>query len=416
MTLDINYTTTNPRNVDKAIVTEVNNVSFLVKSSKRSTTACQKTFCGGGTAVSSGLTIINQIPSAQPFYAVQLVYANWGGSTITLNAAKVSSSPTHQNDGTALTWANVTFSGATSGTVPAAVSGSGNDIVPGMLVSDVIPLTSVARTDDITKQPLLQVRTYSSGASSALSIGATDIADFNAAGVITGAQWAARIPAGDLVTTITAFQPLEAGTWISPATVKFFYSSEGFTVATVGDSLTRGQASSGGASGWPTRLQQLQPIPDTRLNIANFGWSGQTHAASMLMAKQVISVVKPNALSFFAWSPNDGAASDGIMDATWARTLEIIELCRQNGVIPIVCTSGPVNAYTTQQDARVKAQNARVRALPNIVFDFASVLEDPTDTSNILTAYDSGDGLHYNNAGYQAMADVADAVLSQLNY
>lgn len=414
MTLDINHNTTNPRNVDKAIVTEVNNVSFLVKSSKRSTTACQKTFCGGGTAVSSGLTIINQIPSAQPFYAVQLVYANWSGSTITLNAAKVSSSPTHQNDGTALTWANVTFSGATSGTVPAAVSGSGNDIVPGMLVSDVIPLTSVARTDDVTKQPLLQVRTYSSGASSAISIGATDIADFNAAGAITGAQWAARIPAGDLVTTITAFQPLEAGTWISPATVKFFYSSEGFTVATVGDSLTRGQASTAGATGWPTRLQQLQPISNTKTTVTNFGWSGQLHATSMAIGRQIVSGIKPNALVFFAWSPNDTAATDAIMNNTWARTLEMIEVCRQNNIIPIVCTSGPVNAYTAPQDARIKAQNARVRLLPNIVVDFASVLEDPTDITKILPAYNSGDGLHYNDAGYQAMANLSASILSQL--
>lgn len=414
MTLDINYNTTNPRNVDKAIATEVNNVSFLVKSSKRSTAAAQKVFSGAGTAVGAGLTIINQIPSAADFSAVQLVYANWSGSAVTINGAKVASAPTHQNDGAALTWSTVTFAGSTLGTVPAAVSGTGNDIVPGFLVSDVIPVTSVARTDDTTKSPLLQVRTYSAGASSAISLGGTDIANFNASSTAGGMQWAARIPAGDLVTTLSASQPLEAGTWINPASVKFFHNTEAFTVATIGDSLTRGQGSTSGAAGWPARLQQLQPIANTKVGLANFAWSGQLHAASMGIGKQVISGVKPNALVFFAWSPNDAAGNDATMNSTWARTLEMIELCRQNGVIPIVCTSGPVNSYTAQQDARIKAQNTRVRQLPNIVFDFASVLEDTADRSKILPAYDSGDGLHYSDAGYQAMANLAATVLAQI--
>jgi lysophospholipase L1-like esterase len=39
------------------------------------------------------------------------------------------------------------------------------------------------------------------------------------------------------------------------------------------------------------------------------------------------------------------------------------------------------------------------------VIDFASVVRDPSDPSRLRPTYDSGDGLHPNDAGYQAMAN-----------
>jgi lysophospholipase L1-like esterase len=42
------------------------------------------------------------------------------------------------------------------------------------------------------------------------------------------------------------------------------------------------------------------------------------------------------------------------------------------------------------------------------VIDFASAVRDPSDPSRLRPAYDSGDGLHSNDAGYQAMANAID--------
>lgn len=39
------------------------------------------------------------------------------------------------------------------------------------------------------------------------------------------------------------------------------------------------------------------------------------------------------------------------------------------------------------------------------VIDFEAAVRDPEHPTRILTAFDSGDHLHPNDAGYQAMAD-----------
>jgi lysophospholipase L1-like esterase len=39
------------------------------------------------------------------------------------------------------------------------------------------------------------------------------------------------------------------------------------------------------------------------------------------------------------------------------------------------------------------------------VVDFDQAVRDPADPRRVLAAYDSGDHLHPNDAGYQAMAD-----------
>ena len=45
------------------------------------------------------------------------------------------------------------------------------------------------------------------------------------------------------------------------------------------------------------------------------------------------------------------------------------------------------------------------------VIDFDAVLRDPTHPARILPAYDSGDHVHPNDAGYAAMADAIDLSL-----
>jgi lysophospholipase L1-like esterase len=42
------------------------------------------------------------------------------------------------------------------------------------------------------------------------------------------------------------------------------------------------------------------------------------------------------------------------------------------------------------------------------VIDFSSALADPTNTAKLATQYDSGDHLHPNSAGHEAMARAID--------
>jgi hypothetical protein len=45
------------------------------------------------------------------------------------------------------------------------------------------------------------------------------------------------------------------------------------------------------------------------------------------------------------------------------------------------------------------------------VIDFDRILRDPSQPSRLLPAYDSGDFVHPNDVGYQAMADAIDLAL-----
>jgi len=63
--------------------------------------------------------------------------------------------------------------------------------------------------------------------------------------------------------------------------------------------------------------------------------------------------------------------------------------------------------YSPAGEAIREAVNAWIRTSGAFdgVIDFDAVMRDPADPLRLNPAYDSGDHLHPNDAGYQAMAD-----------
>jgi lysophospholipase L1-like esterase len=63
--------------------------------------------------------------------------------------------------------------------------------------------------------------------------------------------------------------------------------------------------------------------------------------------------------------------------------------------------------YDATGEAKRQAVNAFVRSAPNVdgVIDFDKAMQDPSAPTRMLAAYDSGDHLHPNDLGNQAMAD-----------
>ncbi len=370
----------------------------------------------GGTAISLGVTMVTQHPAEWDFVGAQLFYENQSGSAYTITKARAASTATHQDIASTATWYDATFAGSASGTVAATPSGAGSDIQGSFLLSDYLPVLSVPRTDDTTKTPLLQVRSYFAAAANGLSVGAGDIAAWNAGIAAYGRQYAARAPAGDVTATFTASQqPLEAGTWIVPASVLFHYASSVRTILVCGDSLSKGHLTTGGATSWPAIASGMLRQAGKRYAAHNLAWTGQTLAASITRSKLAIAALKPDYAAFFAWSPNDAAAgstTQATFDAGYSRALEHVSWCRRNGVEPILCTSGPWQALNAGQNTIRRANNTRILSLRSAgirVFDFASVLEDPSNNAQILPAYSQGDGLHYNDAGHAAMASLVAA-------
>jgi len=69
--------------------------------------------------------------------------------------------------------------------------------------------------------------------------------------------------------------------------------------------------------------------------------------------------------------------------------------------------------YTPAGELKRQAVNAwiRTRADFDAVIDFDQAVLDPTHPTQMLPAFDSGDHLHPNDAGYKAMADCIDLAL-----
>lgn len=371
-------------------------------------------FTWQGQNTGAGVTVVNQRPALGPYRAVRVHYANHDTSPWTVTAAKAAAAPTHQNDGTGLSWASLTFTDAGTNVVPAGVGGSAPDAIPSFLSSDVLYQGFTPRTDDPTKQLLHQFRTYSAGTQNILLLpNGTDAQNYNASAYANGRQYAGRSPAGDLVTTITASSPLEINAWQHPAIVEFFYDSPAQTNAFVGDSLMQGKGSTIDNCGWPLQLVNLLQARNSGVlqSLMNFGTSSQTYSATCTIAKKVISQFKPDRLFMCGWTPNNNPTSDSVMLDCRARLLEVAQVASRNGVLLVICTSGPVNAYNAAADARIKAQNAWLRQMAAAgawaLAEMATVLENPANPGQILPAYDSGDGTHYSNAGYGAMASAA---------
>jgi lysophospholipase L1-like esterase len=71
--------------------------------------------------------------------------------------------------------------------------------------------------------------------------------------------------------------------------------------------------------------------------------------------------------------------------------------------------------FTPEKEAKRQTVNNWIRtsgAFDGII-DFEHVLADPVRLTSMLAAYDSGDHLHPNDAGYKAMGESIDLKLFQ---
>lgn len=364
---------------------------------------------GTGTitaAVGTHKTCDQQLPAPTTFKGVRLIYANYDTAAVMpIAKAKVAAAPRHlASTGTQMTWQSVTFDGATSASVPAAVHGASQS-APGILISDMIPVQSVARSDGGSRR-LIRLRTLIDGSSAektvtCLTMGG-NLSDFNAASWNNGYQLGVYSPTGDLVTTTAdSSSVLETGGPVMAIGAIFITDTQIDTLAAFGDSLIQGGQTTNSSAGWPTRLTML----DAGICCVNFGSGGQKTQDTYMTLKKYLKSHKPTYAAFKSWSPND-SYNLADFDTAWAYCMAMIDECRANGVVPVVLTSGPVNSYTTGQNALRLAQNVKTLALRKlgvIVVDAAHIVTAAGTDNTINPSYDSGDHLHYNDAGHSAL-------------
>ncbi|MEU7292433.1 SGNH/GDSL hydrolase family protein [Streptomyces exfoliatus] len=107
------------------------------------------------------------------------------------------------------------------------------------------------------------------------------------------------------------------------------------------------------------------------------------------------------------------ATPDVPVDRLIAGHRTLIREAHAKGLKVIGATLTPVKGSSYDSPANEAKRDAfntwvRTSGAYDAIVDFDRAVADPTDPDRILPAYDSGDGLHPNDAGYTAMAEALD--------
>ncbi len=198
------------------------------------------------------------------------------------------------------------------------------------------------------------------------------------------------------------------------------------SVVALGDSITDGVHSSAG--GWPTDLaRRLDARPGCRPGVLNEGinanrlltdntpvpdtgqarWQrdvlGQTGVRTVILLEGI------NDIGHDLSATGGPVTARDVIDAYQA----LIRSAHGQGLRVIGGTLPPIGGskYDTPAAQAVRgAVNTWIRTAGAFdgVVDFDRAVRDPADPARLRAAYDSGDHLHPDDAGYQAMADAID--------
>lgn len=225
----------------------------------------------------------------------------------------------------------------------------------------------------------------------------------------------------------------ETGTPFAPATTSFHYVSgvevrdsraRGAIVA-FGDSITDGAWSTRGANlRWPDQLfDRLANRPAAlRLGVLNAGIS-----ANRLASQGTSATAGPNGL---ARLDRDALTRAGVRTVVLMEGIndiqssvpaaqlimglqQVVSRSHAAGVRVVAGTIAPWKGwrtYTPEREEIRLAVNEFIRSagIFDGVVDFDAALRDPADPGMLRPAFDSGDHLHPNDAGYRAMAGAVD--------
>jgi lysophospholipase L1-like esterase len=203
--------------------------------------------------------------------------------------------------------------------------------------------------------------------------------------------------------------------------IQYLSQHRGISVAGIGDSIFGGQGSqSDAANGFRSwgilaceRLSKItRPVSWT-----NFGVGGSTSNTHLQRTVDIVTGYTPDVLFIRSGTINDGASTIANASTGLYNALAAVQRCRSLGIIPIVTTITPSNQAGAFETVR-QYINGVVRswALDGILIcDHDAVIRDPSNLSQILPAYKSGvDNIHFNNLGYERLADPAQALLSAI--
>ncbi len=200
-------------------------------------------------------------------------------------------------------------------------------------------------------------------------------------------------------------------------------------IVTLGDSITDGLHSTpDGNKRWPNRLAERlrSQKGGSKVAVLNAGISGNrilhdmvATNASARLDRDVLVQSGARYLIVLLGINDIGFPGTATADEIIAGHRQIIDRAHAMGLKVYGGTLTPFQAflpglyYSADGEAMRQAVNHWIRTSKayDAVIDFDRAIRDPSNPATMRSAYDSGDNLHPNDAGYQAMADAIDLSL-----
>lgn len=202
-------------------------------------------------------------------------------------------------------------------------------------------------------------------------------------------------------------------------------------VVTFGDSITDGTASTPNADrNWPSQLaaRLAKNKKTAMIAVANMGiggnrvlYDGTGASALARFDRDVLSQAGVKWVMLLEAINDIGRVGTPTPEAPTADELiaayrQIIEQAHTHGIKVIGCTLTPYGGagYSREPGEAVRqAVNQFIRSggAFDAFVDFEAATRDPANPTRFRAAFDPGDHLHPNDAGYQAMADAVDLAI-----
>jgi lysophospholipase L1-like esterase len=239
-----------------------------------------------------------------------------------------------------------------------------------------------------------------------------------------GSRTTSYIQTGDAVTATDMESAVKTDHWYILSGIDLRLDDSYACVVTLGDSIADGRGSTtNGNDRWPDNLaRRLQADPNTaKISVLNQGIGGNAVVSGGL-GPTALERFKRDVLgqSGVRWvvileGVNDigGSKSEKIATDLIAAYEQFIDKARAHDIlvygVPILPFGGSMYDSNDHEAARQTVNKwIRTSGKFDAVIDLDAAVRDPANPNRLLPAYDTGDHLHLNVAGYQKMAEAID--------
>jgi len=242
-----------------------------------------------------------------------------------------------------------------------------------------------------------------------------------------GSRTTSFIQSGDAVSSASLASPTTTDHWYFITRLDVMAPTTSAAVVVLGDSITDGRGSTtNGNDRWPDALaRRLQANAATAgVAVLNQGIGGNTVLTGGLgptaTARFERDVLGQSGVKWIIVleGVNDigGSSSASVATDLIAAYQDFIDAAHERGLliygVPILPFGGSDYDSAAHETARTTVNDwIRMPGNFDAVIDLDAAVRDPAAPTTLLAAYDTGDNLHLNPAGYQEMADSVDLAL-----